>query len=87
MVALEIGYLSERGRIEATLVDLVTYCRTYRNMEIIPMTVEIIQSSFEIDDIPELHDRIISGTAYALKQPLITNDPIISHSKYVDVVW
>jgi PIN domain nuclease of toxin-antitoxin system len=87
MVALEIGYLSERGRIEASLQDVTTYCLNYRNIEVIPMTFEIIQRSFEIDDVPELHDRIISGTAYALKHPLVTNDPIISNSKYVDVVW
>ncbi len=87
MVALEIGYLSERGRIEASLQVLTTYCLTYSNVEIIPITFEIIQKSFEIDDIPELHDRIISGTAYTLKFPLITNDSMICNSKYVNVIW
>jgi PIN domain nuclease of toxin-antitoxin system len=87
MVALEIGYLSERGRIDASLQDITNYCQTYRNAEVIPITIEIIQKSFEIDDIPELHDRIISGTAYTLDHPRITNDPIISNSKYVKVFW
>jgi PIN domain nuclease of toxin-antitoxin system len=84
---LEIGYLFERGRIDASLQDITNYCQTYRNAEVIPITIKIIQKSFEIDDIPELHDRIISGTAYTLDHPLITNDPVISRSKYVKVFW
>jgi hypothetical protein len=36
MVALEIGYLSEKGRIDASLQDITNYCQTYRNAEVIP---------------------------------------------------
>lgn len=38
---------------------------------------------FEIKDIPELHDRLIAGTAKYLNLPLITNDPIILKSESV----
>jgi len=46
-----------------------------------------IEKAFEINDIPELHDRIIAGTALKTGVRLITNDPVISSSKFVEVIW
>jgi len=39
------------------------------------------------NDIPELHDRIIAGTALKVGTKLITNDPIIARSKFVEIIW
>jgi predicted nucleic acid-binding protein len=39
------------------------------------------------NDIPELHDRIIAGTALKAGAKLITNDPIIARSKFVENIW
>ena len=87
MVLAEIGYLAERGRIDLTLQDVITYSATYTTIEVQAITEEIITRSFEIDDIPELHDRIIAGTALMRQLPLVTNDPVITDSQYVTVVW
>jgi len=87
MVLAEIGYLSERGRIETTLQEVTTYGATHPTIEVQPITQEIIIQTFEIDDIPELHDRIIAGTAFVRQLPLITNDPVISDSQHVTVMW
>jgi predicted nucleic acid-binding protein len=87
MVLVEIGYLSERRRIETTLQEVNTYCATHPTIVVVPLTQEIIARSFEIDDIPELHDRLIAGTAYSQQLLLLTNDPVISHSRSVSVVW
>jgi len=87
LVLVEIGYLSERGRIDATLDEATNYCRTHQTIEMMPLTHDIILRSFEIDDIPELHDRLIAGTAATLQLPLITNDPVIAHSSYLTVIW
>ena len=51
------------------------------------MTEEVIEKTFEIDDITELHDRIIAGTALKAGVELITNDPIISRSRFIKVIW
>lgn len=80
MVLAEIGYLSERNRIDSKLTEVTAYCRQYPTIQIEPITEEIIHKSFEIDDIPELHDRIIAGTAYAKNLIIITNDPMIIDS-------
>jgi hypothetical protein len=47
------------------------------------LSIEIIASAFEITDIPELHDRLVAGTARYLNVPLLTNDPDILGSKFV----
>ena len=64
MVLAEIGYLSEKRKIDTNLSEVKKYSRKYPTVQIEPITDEIIYKSFEIDDIPELHDRIIAGTAY-----------------------
>ena len=87
MVLAEIGYLSERRRIETSLTDAKIYCSDHKLINVEPITELIIEKSFQIDDIPELHDRIIAGTAYSMEMQLLTNDPIISASKYISVVW
>lgn len=83
----ELGYLAEKNRIETNFEELEAYCKKYPSIQIIPLTQEIIYKSFKITDIPELHDRLIAGTAYLTHSKIITNDPKITASKYVQVIW
>ena len=46
MVLAEIGYLAERGRIDLTLQDVITYSATYTTIEVQAITEEIITRSF-----------------------------------------
>lgn len=87
MVLAEIGYLSERNKIDTNLKEVKDYCQKYSSIQVEPITEGIIHKSFEIDDIPELHDRIIAGTAYFKKLEVITNDPMIINSEYVSTIW
>lgn len=87
MVLAEIGYLSERNKIDTNLHEIHDYCKKFPTVTIEPITAEVIYRSFEIDDIPELHDRIIAGTAFSINLELITNDPMIIKSKYVSTIW
>ena len=87
IVFAELGYLSERGKVEISLADAKIYLDMYLHITEYPMTVQIIEHSFSIDDIPELHDRLIAGTAKFLNVPVLTNDPDIRHSKYVQTIW
>ncbi len=87
MVLAEEGYLSEKRRIETTLADVKEYVAKYKQIKIAPVTEQVIEQTFLIDDIPELHDRIIAATAIAKKATLITNDPIITASQHLDVIW
>jgi len=87
MVLAEIGYLSERNKIDTTIEEISNYCNKYPTVKFESISDIIIKKSFEIDDIPELHDRIIAGTAFYKNLKLITNDPIIIASQYISTVW
>ena len=87
MVLAEIGYLSERNKIDTNLLEVQDYCKNHPSVQTAHISAEVIYKSFEINDIPELHDRIIAGTAYLINLELITNDPIIIDSKYVSTIW
>ncbi|MFI5221900.1 MAG: hypothetical protein ACHQK8_06215, partial [Bacteroidia bacterium] len=52
-----------------------------------PLHFKILQKVFRIDDIPELHDRIIAGSALELDSFLLTNDPVIQKFKFIDAIW
>jgi len=87
MTLAELGYLAEKKRIETSLSALDDYIDRYPLIAIEPMTADIIHQTFLISNISELHDRIIAATAVCLDAVLVTNDPIISASGCVRVVW
>jgi predicted nucleic acid-binding protein len=87
IVAVEVGYLSEKGRIDVSLADLKQYITQYPTYQFQPLTFYIIEVCSQITDIPELHDRLIAATAKSLGLSLITNDPLIQKSAFLTTVW
>jgi PIN domain nuclease of toxin-antitoxin system len=57
-----------------------------QNYQFEPLRLEILKTASEINDIPELHDRVIAATARYLDLPLITNDPAIRASEFVNIL-
>lgn len=86
VVLFEIGYLHEKGRIHISLVQLEQLLSVSINYVEQPLNINIIKTAFMIKDIPELHDRLIAGTAKLLDVPVITNDPLIIASRFVDTL-
>jgi len=82
----EIGYLHERNRIPISIDDIENIIENSINYVEEKISIGVIKSAFEITDIPELHDRLIAGTARYLNLPLITNDPVILQSNFVKCV-
>ena len=87
MVLAEIGYLSERKRIDCSLGDVKIYLQQFSSVEVYPLTLDVIQTAFQVLDIPELHDRLIAATASYLNLSLVTNDPVITASASVRTIW
>ena len=87
LVFAEILYLSEKNRIKVSLDNVESYLRQYPHFKEYPLTFSVIDMSAKINDIHELHDRLITGTALSLKLPLITNDPIVESSAFVQTIW
>ncbi len=87
IVFAELGYLSEKGKIDITLADVRAYLDKHQSISVYPLTFEVVEYAFRIDDIPELHDRLIAATAMAVNVPILTNDPDIRNSVHVQSVW
>jgi predicted nucleic acid-binding protein len=87
LVFAEILYLSEKQRISLSLRSVTDYLNQFPSYKEYPMSLAVIQSAAQITDIPELHDRLIAGTARFLNLELITNDPTIQVSTFVKTVW
>lgn len=87
VVFAEILYLSEKKRITATLPEVRRLLNQNPTIEEFPLTFAVVSAASEITDIPELHDRLIAGTARSLGLPLLTNDPRIQGSRFVQTLW
>ena len=87
MVLVEIGYLSEKGRIQTTLYEVFSYLDKHVSIIMHETNSDIIKTAFQITDIPELHDRIIAASGRLLNLPVITNDPKIIASEFVETLW
>jgi len=86
VVLFEIGYLFEKRRIPISVKEMKNILVNSSNYVEEKLSIDIIDVSFEISDIPELHDRLIAGTARFLNLPLLTNDPVILNSKFVSCI-
>jgi len=85
IVLMEVLYLFEKHRIDIDLLQTEDLLESH-NYQIEPLGLEIRKTASEIDDIPELHDRLIAATARYLDLPLITNDPEIQASAFVKIL-
>lgn len=85
IVLMEMLYLFEKSRIDVGLLQTEELFKS-QNYQFEPLSFDILKNAAEIDDIPELHDRMIAATARYLDLPLITNDPEIRASRYVTVL-
>jgi PIN domain nuclease of toxin-antitoxin system len=84
---MEIGYLSEKRRIDISVSSVLKLAEENNNFIIHSLDTATIIEAFKIKTIPELHDRLIAATASVLKAELITNDPVISRSNYIKTIW
>ena len=85
IVLMEVLYLFEKNRIDVGLLQTEDLFKS-QNYQFEPLSFEILKTASEINDIPELHDRLIAATARYLDLPLITNDPVIRDSSFVEVL-
>lgn len=80
-------YLSEAKRIDVDLDELIERISKSANYEIVPANAGVVLAAVGVDDVPELHDRIIVATAKYLDVPILTGDEVISRSKHVQTIW
>jgi len=84
---MEVLYLSEAKRVDVRLDELIRHVSNSVNYEIVSVNADVVLAAAGVDDVPELHDRIIVGTAKWLGVPIVTGDGIISESRHVKTIW
>ena len=87
LVFAELGYLAEKNKIDTNLFEVRHALLKNKAIKEYPISFETINIAFQIDDIPELHDRIIASVAKELDAKIITNDPDIENSAHVNTMW
>lgn len=87
IVLAELAYLSEKQRIDTNISEVKKLLNSCDTITELPLSLGIIETAFEINDVPELHDRLIAGTAKEINAPLLTNDPDINNSSYMKSIW
>jgi len=84
---MEILYSAEAKRITLNLAELIRVVQSSQNYTIVPVDANVVLAAALVTDVPELHDRMIVGTASYLGVPIITSDLVIGASRFVKVVW
>lgn len=84
---MEVLYLAQARRISVGLHDLMQVIDGSQNDAIVPVDAEIVEAALPVDDVPELHDRIIVGTARHLNVPILTGDRVIIRSRHATTIW
>ena len=87
IVFAELGYLTEKGRIDTNLQEAYQYLLHYPYTSEHPLTFRTVEVAFSIHDVPELHNRLIAGSAHELRISVITNDPAMEQSSQVATLW
>ena len=94
MIALaKAAYIVERGRTSIPDVSqLFGSVKSDARIEIFPLTLEVLESSQSVKNIPEMHDRLIVGTAFYLQSlghiaSVLTKDSIITGAQIVPIIW
>ena len=84
---MEVLYLSEAGRIDLPLTELTVRVSRSRNYKVLPVDSDVTLAAVGIDDVPDLHDRIIVASARYLGVPILTGDRIIAASEHARTLW
>ena len=89
----EAAYIVERGRTAIPSVpDLLRSVSADLRISIHPMTWEVFQESLNATVLPEIHDRLIVGSALYLQSlgdtvSLLTKDASIIAARLVTTLW
>jgi PIN domain nuclease of toxin-antitoxin system len=87
MVFAEMLYLHERGRISASITDAIDLTTRRQGFREMPLSGKVALAAVHIDDIPELHDRLIAASGVSIGAPVVTNDPLMHASRWVTSFW
>jgi len=87
IVIAELYYLNAKFGCPLNFASEFQSLRRAAQFHFVDFRAEDVLDFDVLATIPEMHDRIIAGVAYALGAPLLTRDPTITGSHLVQTVW
>ena len=87
IVIAEALSIFDKKRIAFNFRSLFRKIYESENFVLIALDYPILQKMIDLNDIPELHDKIIVATAKYLNLPLITKDQTLHKLRHVKTVW
>ena len=88
---VELIYLSERGRIDAALLQrtLALIATPNGSYALSPLDQQVLLkvSAVPRNGVPDMPDRLVTATALALGLPLLTSDHAIQLAAVVPIIW
>ncbi|MBI5879801.1 MAG: PIN domain-containing protein [Chloroflexi bacterium] len=87
LVLAEIVALEEKRRRNTGFEAAVELLEQHAGFSIVPLTVEIVDSSRRVTGAPELFDRLIAATALSLEATLVTRDAVLTDLHIVPTFW
>ena len=91
IVLVELIYLGEKGRVSATLIELVSGLLRSgsQNYQLAPLGLNVVENLSLVprNVVPDMPDRIITATALFLNLPLLTKDSAITKVDNLQALW
>lgn len=86
IVLAEALGVAEKGRVIFDFAEMYRLIREEPEFEVIGFSPEIFEEVMGVEDVQEIHDRIIVATAWFYRAGLLTQDRIVCESGEVEVL-
>ncbi len=87
IVVAELYFLSVKLGSPLPPSDLYEALDSVDGVLISPLDRRQLAALQEVQDVPEIHDRLIAAEAFVLNAPIITRDQVLAASRHVATIW
>ena len=87
IVVAELHYLSIKLGRRITPSEVIDAIRVARGFEFSDLGRAQLEKLDDLQEIPEMHDRLIAAESLVLDAPVITRDRAFSNSSQIETVW
>ena len=84
IVLAEVLNIAEKGKVELDFAELYLLVQSESEFEIVGVSSEVFEKTIEIQEVREIHDRIITATASYYGAGVLIKDKIMRASSEVD---
>ncbi len=87
IVIAEIYFLSVKLGRPFPPADIYEVLDGVEGVVISPLDRRQLEALQDVQDVPQIHDRLIAAEAFVLDAPIITRDQVLAGSRHVATIW